>query len=274
MKEIPYLTYKFDGAINLYPIFDGHYGSAAHCEKEFRQYLDLILEDPVGYCVLGGDLINNNIPMSPGLPHEDLISPLQQKYDMVDMLRPLAKADRILTSVRGNHEFRTTKASYQDVSFDIMAKLDLTERYAYDRAILQIEIGERKHGKNHKPTPGITYYVLVMHGSGGGKKPGSTINNVDDIVKGYGGLDVCFSGHTHRPMHEFASQTMLNTKGYFDKSCCIVVASSWLRTEDKSYALRKGFPPVDTCQGQRVTLNPSRLTKEYVPDIGYSAFHF
>lgn len=274
MKEIPYLTYKFDSAINIYPIFDPHYGSVAHCEDEFRKYLNLILEDPVGYCVLGGDLINNNIPMSVGLPREDLISPMQQKYDMVDMLRPLAKAGKILVSVRGNHEFRTTKSSYQDVSADIMSKLDLIERYAYDRAILQIQIGTRKHGEKYKTTPAISYYILVTHGNGGGKKPGSTINNIDDVVKGYGGLDVSFSGHTHRPVHEFAAQTVLNNKGYYDKSCCVVVASSWVRTGDQGYALRKGLPPVDTCQVQRVTLNPSRSTKECIPDIGFSSFHF
>lgn len=273
MKEIPYLTYKFDSAINIYPIFDVHYGSVAHCEDEFRQYLNLILEDPVGYCVLGGDLINNNIPMGPGLPREDCISPLEQKYDMVDMLRPLAQAGKVLTSVRGNHEFRTTRSSYQDVSFDIMSKLDLTERYSYDRAILRIEIGTRTHGKNFKTTPGISYYVLVMHGNGGGKKPGSTINNAVDVVNGYGGLDVSFTGHTHKPMHEFAAQTMFNLKGYCDKSCCVVIASSWLKPGDQGYALRKGLPPVDTCQAQRVTLNPSRSYKEYVPDIGFYSFH-
>lgn len=271
MRDIPYLTYQFPDSINLYPIFDVHYGSAAHCEAEFRQYLDLILEDPVGYCVLGGDLVNNNVVGGPGLPHEDIINPMMQKRDMVDLLKPLAVAGRILASVRGNHEFRTMKNAYQDVASDIMSKLDLEDRYKGDRAILQIQIGTRQHGKN-KATPGVTYYILVTHGSGGGKKPGSTLNNADDLIKGYGGLDVSFSGHTHKPMMEFAAQTVLNLTGYHDKSCLVCVASSWMSMEEQGYPVRKGLSPVDTCQVQKVTLHPPRKL-DGGPDIEFNSFH-
>ena len=35
-----FIRYDFEHDINIYPIFDPHFGSANHCEKEFQEYLD------------------------------------------------------------------------------------------------------------------------------------------------------------------------------------------------------------------------------------------
>lgn len=250
------LRYDFPEAIHIYPIFDVHYGSPLCIESKFRKYLEIIQEDPVGYTVLGGDLINNNIKTSPGIPYvDDDISPMQQKYDMVDFLRPLAEKNKILAACSWNHEYRTMRDSMQDLSRDIVTKLDLETCYHPDRIIMQIGVGDRSHGKRGKEAA-YRYTVALWHGNGGGIKSGGTLNRAEDYIKGFSNLDLMFCGHTHNPMMKFTTQTCIDAMHniYYDKACLVVVASSWL--EHGGYAVRKGMPPVSVCECQKVTLNP------------------
>lgn len=245
-----FIKYDFENEINIYPVFDAHYGSRNHFEKEFREYLNLIKNDPNGYVVLGGDLVNNNIGNM--IPWEDTESPHLQVMDMVELLRPLK--DRILCSVRGNHEFRTMKHAYIDSSSIIMAKLDLADRYRPDIAFLSIGIGKRTHGK--RVLPATRYIVAVTHGFGGGMKTGASVNRAEDFWAGYEGVDVGISGHTHKPFMSFKSKQTINKLRSLKstRNDLICVASSWMDSTE-GYPIQKGYPAVPTCIVQRITLH-------------------
>ena len=255
-----FIRYDFDDDINIYPIFDPHYGSVNHCEREFRQYLKIILDDPVGFTVLGGDLVNNNIGNM--ICWEDTESPHRQLTDMVELLRPLAEKNRILCSVRGNHEFRTMKNSYIDSSSIIMSKLDLSDRYRPDIAFLSIGIGKRDHGKNGARSA-TRYIVGVCHGFGGGLKTGSTVNRAEDFWAGYEGVDVGITGHTHRPFMETKAKQIVdrhNAKMTMHHQV-ICVASSWMDSTE-GYPIQKGYPAASTCIVQKITLHkPLKMDK-------------
>lgn len=248
-----FIRYDFPSDINIYPIYDVHYGSANHCEREFREYLKLIQLDPDGYVVLGGDLVNNNIGNM--IPWEDTESPHRQLMDMVELLKPLAERNRILCSVRGNHEFRTMKSSYIDSSSIIMSKLNLENRYRPDIAFLSIGIGTRTHGKRGSD-PATRFIVGVTHGFGGGMKTGSTVNRAEDFWVGYEGLDIGISGHTHRPFMETRARQVIDRRKGVKKirHSVLCVASSWMDSTE-GYPIQKGYPAVSTCIVQKLTLH-------------------
>ena len=254
-----FIRFDFEHDINIYPIFDPHFGSANHCEKEFQEYLKVIMNDPVGYAVLGGDLINNNIGNM--IPWEDTMNPHDQINGMVELLKPLAEDGRILTSVRGNHEFRTKKYAFIDTSAIIMSRLNLDDRYRPDIAFLSIGIGKRSHGASQKARASKRYIIGVCHGFGGGMKPGASANRASDFWATYEGVNVGITGHTHKPI------MLPKRKQVIDRFCgkqtarddLIVVASSWMDGSE-GYPIQKGLPAASTCIVQRITLYEPRTT--------------
>lgn len=267
MEKTKMISHRFDGPINIYPIFDVHYGSYWCKVDKFREYLAVIMDDPNGYAVLGGDLINNNIRL-PGLPIDDIVPPMEQIRDICDYLRPLVTKKKILASVRCNHEFRSVREAYIDSSMIIASRLEIEDLWRPSRAIIKIGIGSRKHGA--RVDPAKVWSIAVWHGAGGGKKPGSSMNNADDYTKGYSRLDVMFTGHTHRPMMEYAAQTVIDLphEQFYDASCLVCVASSWL--ENGGYALDKGLPPVTTCMLQKAILMPEEKEDRGATAMSYS----
>jgi hypothetical protein len=254
-----FIRFDFDHDINIYPIFDPHFGSVNHCEKEFREYLKIIMNDPVGYAVLGGDLVNNNIGGM--IPWEDTISPHLQIEGIVDLLLPLAKDNRLLCSLRGNHEFRTMKNSFIDSSAIIASKLDISDRYRPDIAFLSIGIGTRKHGSNQKARAATRYVIGVSHGFGGGMKPGATVNRAVDFWETYEGINVGITGHTHKPVMLPKRKIVIDrvTGKQVARDDLVCVASSWMDGSE-GYPIQKGLPAASTCIVQRITLYEPMVT--------------
>ena len=157
------ITSKFPcdmGYLKLYPMADVHYGAAECMEREFAAYIKQIQDDPSAAVLLAGDLINNGIKSSITNVYEEKYTPQRQKRDMVEMLYPIR--DKIVSGVRGNHEYRTVKESCQDVMEDIFERLEISDRYARDAGFIKISLGEKQ---NKKPA---TYMIYLSHGSGGG----------------------------------------------------------------------------------------------------------
>lgn len=264
-----FIRFDFEHDINIYPIFDPHYGSANHCEKEFQEYLKIIMADPVGYAILGGDLVNNNIGNM--IPWEDTMSPHQQINGIVELLMPLAKENRLLCSVRGNHEFRTTKQAYIDSSAIIATRLNIIERYRPDIAFLSIGIGTRKHGSNQKARAAARYIVGVCHGFGGGMKPGSSVNRANDFWDNFEGVNVGITGHTHKPvMLPKRKQVIDRTNGKLaTRDDLVCIAASWM-DGSTGYPVQKGLPAASTCIVQRITLyEPSKVDGQGMVDATF-----
>ena len=118
--------------------------------------------------------------------------PREQKKIMVTMLEPLR--DKILCAVSGNHERRNRDVD-NDITYDIMCKLDLEWVYRENIAFVKIQMG-RKDGNGVKNP---TYVLTVTHGSGGGILTGGAVNRNERFGYVLDGSDALIVGHTHKP---------------------------------------------------------------------------
>lgn len=224
--------------IIIYPIADVHLGAAEHMKKEWETFCKELLKQPNAYIILGGDLINNATKSSVSNVYEEVLRPREQKRLITEMLAPLK--DRILCAVGGNHERRSAKDVDNDITYDIMAKLDLEDVYRENIAFLKIQMGNIKNDGRKNPT----YSIAITHGSGGGLMTGSTVNRAERF--GYvfdGQLDCLIVGHSHKPFvtqpQKIHIDTQHNRVSY--KPFKVVCATSWL--EYGGYAVQKMLLP-------------------------------
>ena len=128
LKDFDMVTHRFDHPINIIPISDVHFGALEHMNKEWITFCKMVEKLPNTYIILGGDLINNSVRTCSFInPYDELVRPREQKKKMVEFLTPIK--DRILCAVAGNHEARSAKDDDIDITYDIMAKLDIEDLY-------------------------------------------------------------------------------------------------------------------------------------------------
>jgi len=179
--------------IIIYPIADVHLGDS-HCQiKEFCKLINYIAETPNAYIMLLGDLINNSLRTSVANPFDEIMRPLDQKKFMTKFLEPVK--DKILCAVGGNHEARSMKDSDTDITYDIMCKLNIEDRYRPNMAFVKIKFGGN-HG--HYDTDPC-YVICVTHGCGGGMLTGGSVNRAENFAMAIDGIDAFVHGHTHKP---------------------------------------------------------------------------
>ena len=209
-----------------------HTGDILFNHVLFHRFVQMILAEPYRFIVVNGDMMNNNLRHSVGSPYDDLISPDDQRKEVVRMLMPMQ--DRILCINGGNHENRTKKEAGLDVS-SIMAD-DLGVPYNEDENFIKLSIGSRP---NNKP---FVYTTYVTHGNGGGKKPGSALNNIEDLSKNIF-ADVYMMGHTHKRTGHKAAFRMpdLRNMKITEIEQLYVLSAAWLKYG--GYAVHKMYRP-------------------------------
>lgn len=228
-KDFEIITKHFpeNHDIKIYPISDVHLGAGEHLKEEWETFLKTILEDPYSYVTLGGDLIDNGVRTSKFVnPFDQTMRPSTQKRMMVEMLKPLAKAGRILCAVSGNHEARSRKDCDDDITADIMCKLDLEDIYRENIAFVKLQIGNVDGTGTKNPT----YIFAVTHGAGGGMLTGSAVNRNERFGYVVDGLDCLVVGHTHKPFVTQPSKIKIdphNNKVTL-RPFKVVSSSSWL----------------------------------------------
>ena len=179
--------------ITIYPISDVHLGAAEHMTREWELFCMHLMEKPDTYIILGGDLVNNATRTSVSNVYDEKIRPREQKRIMAEMLKPIK--DRILCAVSGNHERRSSKDVDEDITYDIMCKLDLEHLYRENMAFVKIQMGNTKKDGLRNPT----YMLVVTHGAGGGAMTGSAVNKNEKFGFAIDGADALIVGHTHKP---------------------------------------------------------------------------
>ena len=184
---------KADDDARLYPIADLHIGDPTCKMSIAKKLVDTVLHDAHGYAILCGDLINNATKSSVSDAYGETISPDAQLQDAVKLFKPLADAKKIIAIVPGNHELRTYREDGISLTHVLAVQLGCEDVYSDTTAILILQVGWCT--QSQRP---FKYSVYVTHGSGGGRRPGSKINRLDD----YGKIidaDVYICGHTHMP---------------------------------------------------------------------------
>lgn len=115
--------------------------------------------------------------------------PENRKKLLKQELEPIK--DRILLFLDGNHEARSKKSNDESPTEDIAEYFG--KEYRQDDAYLQLRIGKNDHGKP------VSYIIYCTHGSGGGKRPGATINNLELLTLGHW-AEIYILAHFHRKL--------------------------------------------------------------------------
>ena len=222
--------------IKIYPISDVHLGAAEHMTREWELFCQRVKNEPNSYIILGGDLINNATRNSVSNIFEETMRPREQKKIMVKMLEPLC--DKILCAVSGNHERRNRDVD-NDVTYDIMCKLDLEWVYRENIAFVKIQMGKPRGDGKKNPT----YILTATHGSGGGILTGGAVNRNERFGYVLDGSDALIVGHTHKPFVTQPSKIKIDAQNnrVSIKPFKVVSMTSWLGYS--AYAAQKMLLP-------------------------------
>jgi predicted phosphodiesterase len=255
-KDFEMITHHFDEPIIIFPISDVHYGALEHMNREWTDFCKMIQKTPNAYIILGGDLINNNVRTCGFInPYDELVRPRDQKKRMVEMLMPIK--DRILCAVGGNHEARSIRDDDIDITYDIMAKLDIEDLYRPSMAFMKVSLGHRKDDN----TPIQSYTFAVTHGAGGGIYTGATVNRNERFGNVIEGLDCMIVGHTHKGTVSKPAKIVIDRKNNTVSMSHYTVISmvSWLNYG--GYAMQKMLLPAHVADPQKLKLYMSQKNK-------------
>lgn len=229
--------------ITIIPISDVHLGAAEHMVRAWEEFVQKVTETPNVYLTLGGDLINNATRSSVSDIFKEKMFPSEEKKVMAKMLEPLR--DRILCSVTGNHERRSTKDADDDPSYDIMAKLDLEHLHRENVAFVKIQLGQQEweSGSRTRAELRPTYTLVVTHGAGGGIYTGTAVLRAERFGYTIDNMDVLILGHTHKPFVSQPGKIVIDPRNnrVSIKPFRVVSCSSWL--EWGGYAAQKMLLP-------------------------------
>lgn len=256
LNDFEMVVHEFDNAIRIIPISDVHFGALEHMGREWLSFCEMVEQMPNTYIILGGDLINNNVRTCAFVnPFDELVRPREQKKRMVEFLTPIK--DRILCAVSGNHEARSMKDDDIDITYDIMAKLDIEHLYRPNMCFMKVSLGHR----NDDNTPIQSYTFAVTHGAGGGIYTGATVNRNERFGNVIEGLDCMIVGHTHKGTVTKPSKIVIDRKNnkVSMNHYTVVSMTSWLNYG--GYAMKKMLLPAHVSDPQILTLHMDRHKK-------------
>lgn len=255
LSDFEMITHEFNQPITIIPISDVHYGALEHCSREWLDFCKMVEQSPNTYIILGGDLINNNVRTCGFInPYDELVRPREQKKKMVEFLEPIK--DRILCAVSGNHEARSMKDDDVDITYDIMAKLDIEDVYRQNMCFMKVSLGHRKDN-----SPVQSYTFGVTHGAGGGIYTGATVNRNERFGNVIEGLDCLIVGHTHKGTVSKPSKIVIDRKNnkVSMQHYTVISMVSWLNYG--GYAMKKMLLPSYVADPQKLKLHMSEKNK-------------
>ena len=185
---------------NIYTLADLHIGDPHSLLDEITRRLKEAEQDPYGLVILNGDLLNTALRHSVSDVYGELIPPMQQLQELVDLLRPIR--DKILGVTTGNHENRIYKSDGIDIMRIACRELGIVDRYAPEGVLIFLRFGMRAaHAQHHKEgrNPRQWYTIYATHGSGGGRKEGAKAIRLADMAAVVD-ADIYVHSHTHLPM--------------------------------------------------------------------------
>ena len=253
LDDFTMITHRFPDEVDIIPIADVHLGAIEHNTKAWEEFLLKAKEDNA-YYLLCGDLVTNNTRSAIGSPFDQVYRPREQKQIMTEHLTPIK--DRILCAVSGNHERRTGKESDQDITYDIMCKLGIEDRYRENVAFLKLSIEQLKNSRYP-----ASYIFCVTHGSAGGRLTGNPTNRAEEYSRIVEGLDCLVVGHSHKGVVTRPQRLVVDshTEIVQPKSYLVVSAESWMNYG--GYAAQKMLQPAENSHPQRLHLYRSRDNK-------------
>ncbi len=249
LGDFELITHDLTGGhdVTIIPISDVHLGAAECMEQEFIEFVDKIRQSEHTYVTLGGDLLNNATKSSVSNIYDEVYRPSTAKRMMANILEPIK--DRILCAVGGNHERRSSKDVDDDITYDIMTKLDIEDRYRENVAFLKLMLGNTMSKSGHVNNGAYrpTYCIAVTHGSGGGVLTGAGVNRNERWGYALDNVDALIVGHTHKPYTTQPGKVHvdLHNNQVKVKPFKVISSTSWLGYS--GYASAKMMLPTTFC---------------------------
>ena len=235
--------------LTVYPLGDAHIGSKEFHLELFKQWVEMVKNDPNGAVVIGGDIMNMGLKNSKSNVYEEKLSPMEQKELCYELLNPIA--NKIIGGCPGNHEYRAVKEVGVNPLYDVFCRMRIEDRYRENACFIKLTVG--KQGKNPN-----TYGVVLTHGSSKNKDKRWTYT-VD-------GCDCFISGHTHEGTHDPLGKIRMDlthnkvkTVGY--QNVVVVPFQSY-----GGYAIRGKYTPNCLGQFQRILFDGTSKR------VGYTYF--
>lgn len=185
-------VYRFDftpksGFLRIIPLYDLHTGLKTVNEEVLDRIVDHIASDPDCVTFLGGDALESATRDSVGLGMiEQKYHVREQRHRLIEKLRPLVRAKKILGGLTGNHEMRVQRFNDDNPMAEIC--YDLGIPYWGYSAYLKIVVN------------GISYHVFAHHGRSGATTRSGKINAALRLAQ-IAHADLYISGHTHERLH-------------------------------------------------------------------------
>lgn len=258
-NDLTIINHAFGEDVTIYPVADVHLGALEADENAWNGFVRMVREDPTAKVLLLGDLVNNATKSSVSDVYKETMTPAEQKAAMVRYLEPLQQ--QIIGAVSGNHEQRTSKESGQDITYDILAKLDLEDLYRESMAFIKIGLGSRTYKGDIKPR--CTYMIAATHGAGSGMT-GAVVNRGERFGGIIDGVDIIFTAHSHKGAVTRPQKIVFDpqrNKVSF-KTYTLVSTESWLTWG--GYAARKMLLPAETCRPPKIRLHSDLKNVEVI----------
>ena len=177
--------------LELFSVCDLHIGDKAVDLPLFKKTRDYILYNSNAFCLLNGDLFNMATKNSPSNVYNDTHSPGDQFSVIKELIKPLVDAGKVWAIGDGNHEYRSEKEVDLNVTKLLAESLGIGDKYCENEGVIKLTFGKGYNGKK------ICYLIYFTHGNGGGKKPGSSLNNLVDLSQSID-CDIYIVGHSHK----------------------------------------------------------------------------
>ena len=199
----PVYTHRLEpveNKVTLIPLADMHLGHRESLREKVAEAVEMILRTPGCYTVILGDAVENATKVSVGLGiYEEDMHLRDQMHLLVDLLRPLVDAGRLLGIHTGNHEFRSSILLGINPMELIASQLNVP--YLDYQGFHQILVGEQE------------YQMMSTHGVGCGRTTGSKVNSVERMADVAPLMDLFIAGHTHiRHTHDDVRYVMQGGK--------------------------------------------------------------
>lgn len=215
-------------------ICDLQYGHHAFKEERFLEFREWILSEPNRFVFLGGDIIDAATPLSVQSPYENKFEPSKQVLNLVELMIPMHH--RILGSVGGNHERRTSK-TFGDAGALISTLLKIK----YSRGVQLIDI----HYGKHAP-----FKVSIWHGGGAARTKGARAQMLHRFMQ-QADSQLYLCGHLHDVVLLFDWRQRREGRGIKLQKVAGVMSSSFLDWWN-TFGEIAGLPASDTMMARAI----------------------